>query len=91
MISVMGHLYAEGYFQVSMLRIRLSTSVFAFVVAAFATAVFRLTLWLMTRSAVLTAEDIPGALAFLAFYLFFVAIVWLGQRPHRGAERSSRA
>lgn len=52
-------------------------------VAGVATVAFRLALWGLTRGGWLRPEDIPGSLSFVAFYGFFVAVVWLCEQPGR--------
>lgn len=60
-------------------------------IAGAATGVFRLALWSLILGGWLRPEDIPGALAFLAYYLFFVAVIWLGELPVRRRISSTDA
>ena len=57
-------------------------------VAGLATVAFRLALWGLTRGGWLRPEDIPGSLSFVAFYGFFVAVVWLSEPS--GRQKTSR-
>jgi len=92
----MSDLYGSRYFQVTMhpRRTRRPSSVFilsVFIAAAVATGVFRLALWGLTQGGWLRPEDTPGRLAFLGFYLFFVAVIWLGEHPFRRRFTSTDA
>ena len=74
------------YIQVTMHKKRNLTFSFplpfvVLLIAGLATGLFRAVLWGLMREGVLSGEDIPGNLAFAAFYLFFVAVVWLGAHP----------
>ncbi len=60
------------------------TSRFApYLVALLATLLFRFVLALMTQDGMLGQDDIPSLYAFVAFYAFFLAVVWLAYKPHR--------
>lgn len=63
--------------------LRFSSRYSPYVVALLATGLFRLVLLAMRNSGWLVNEDLPGAYAFVAFYFFFVAVVWLANKPHR--------
>ena len=68
------------------------TSRFApYLVALLATLLFRFVLALMTQDGMLGSEDIPGPYAFVAFYAFFLAVVWLACKPHRDFMSGSGA
>ena len=68
-----------------MLRFFPGKSVYTVAVAASATLAFRLILGAFASTGVLMEDNIPGPGALCAFYLFFVAVVWLGQQPHRNS------
>ena len=51
--------------------------------AGMATVAFRLALWGLKCGGWLRPEDIPGSLSFVAFYMFFVAVVWLSEPSGR--------
>ncbi len=57
--------------------------------AILATGLFRIVLVLMYINGLLAIEDLPTGLPLMAYYLFFVAIIWLGQRPIRQFDQSA--
>ena len=74
------------------MRLLRPTSCFApYLVALLATLLFRFILALMTQDGMLGPEDIPGPYAFVAFYAFFLAVVWLAYKPHRDFMSGSGA
>ena len=57
--------------------------------AVLATGLFRIVLVLMYLQGLLTHEDLPRGLGLMAYYLFFVAIIWIGQRPISQLDHSA--
>lgn len=63
--------------------LRPTSRIAPYLVALLATLLFRFVLALMIHDGVLGSEDIPGPYSFVAFYAFFLAVVWLAFKPHR--------
>ena len=82
---------APRYLGEAMHLLRFSSRYSPYVVALLATGLFRLVLGVMKNSGWLVREDIPGSYAFVAFYFFFVAVVWLANKPHRDFMSGSGA